>query len=82
MECVPKEVEKHLPKIRLINFKWRWWWFKNVNLYRMLYKERIANAVSIWIGPLEIIIRRRYLIRVARSLFPEAFIKAGREDLL
>ena len=82
MKYAPKEVERHLPKTSLISIHWRWWWFKRFDQYRLFSTVRIANVRTIWLGPLQINIRRRYLFGPAAQLHPEAFIRADREDLL
>lgn len=83
MKYAPREVERYLPKSNLISIHWRWWWFKRIGSgYRFFSTMRIANALCIWLGPLDITIRQRYLFGPARQLHPEAFAMAGREDLL
>lgn len=80
MKYAPKEVQRHLPKAKLFTIHWRWWWFKGG--YGFLSQMRIANALCISVGPIDMVIRRPYLIGPARQLHPEAFIRAWREDLL
>lgn len=80
MKYAPKEVQRYLPKASLFTIHWRWWWFKGG--YGFFRKMRIANALCIWVGPIDMVIRRPCLIGPARQLHPEAFIRAGREDLL
>lgn len=82
MKYAPKEVERHLPKASLISIHWRWWWFRRIKVYGFFQAMRIANALTLWLGPIEITVRQRYLIGPARQLHPDAFVRAGREDLL
>lgn len=65
-----------LPKAPLLWFRWHWsrkakprvWWAKFRN----------ANAMFIWLGPLELGWRMPWLESAARQLHPEAF--TGAED--
>ena len=82
MKYAPKEVERHLPKASLISIHWRWWRFKRINRDHLFSTMRIANALTLWLGPIEVTVRQRYLIGPARQLHPEAFVKAGRRELL
>lgn len=82
MKYAPKEVERHLPKSSLISIHWRWWWFKRANRNRLFSTMRIANALCIQFGPLDIAVRQRFLYGPARQLHPEEFVMAGMADLL
>ena len=81
-EYAPKEVQRHLPKAYLIHVRILWSWFKRPTQYQQFMKSRVANALTVWLGPLEITIRRPWYLRSAAQLHPESFIKAGKEDLL
>ncbi len=69
-----KAQREALPKARLFYVRWR-----HTRLisrgHRRIWraKFRLANAMFVWVGPLEIGWRMPWLAEVARTLYPELF---------
>ena len=80
MKYAPKEVQKYLPKERLVSASFNPKWLGRG--YSLFTSMRIANAICLWSGPFEILLRRPWLLGPAIQMHRDAFIKAGREDLL
>ena len=67
---IPAEIRKRLPKSKMF-----WMKLRRTVLYRPIRfaKFRNANAMFIWLGPLEIGWRMPWLDRSARQLHPHLF---------
>lgn len=69
LKLVPTKIDKLYPKVKLIEVTWNWYWFRDIRsgFYSFYLHVRGANYRTIWLGPIQIDLRAKWLIYEALS---------------